>query len=34
MVSQKMKGIFDKEKISGVWLARPDEFYTGPPSSV
>ena len=30
VVSEKIKKIFDKEKITGVWLARPEEFYKGP----
>ncbi len=27
LVSEKLKIIFDKEKITGVWLVRPEEFY-------
>ncbi len=27
LVSEKLKIIFDKEKITGTWLVRPEEFY-------
>jgi hypothetical protein len=27
LVSEKLKVIFDKEKITGVWLVPPEEFY-------
>lgn len=30
LVNDAIKQIFDKEKIRGVWLARPEEFYKGP----
>lgn len=27
LVSKKIKEIFDKEKITGVWLVRPEDYY-------
>lgn len=30
LVDESIKNIFDKEKITGVLLARPEEFYKGP----
>ncbi len=30
LVSEKIKQVFDNEKITGVWLVRPEDYYRGP----
>jgi hypothetical protein len=28
LVSEEIKQVFEKEKIKGVWLVRPEEWYS------